>query len=131
MGLFDDVVSSGMAAFGADQGGFLGSAVRFLQSQPGGVSGTLQQLRDNGLGSVVDSWISNGQNQPISADQIESAIGSDRIHNIASTIGMDPQALTQGLSQALPGIIDRLTPGGEAPDAGGLDQALQSLKGLL
>ncbi|MDD3760080.1 MAG: YidB family protein [Acidithiobacillus sp.] len=106
------------------QGGFLGSAVRFLPSQPGGVSGTLQQLHDNGLGSVVDSWMFNGQNQPISVDQIESAIGSDRIQNIASAIGVDPQTLTQGLSRALPGIIDRLTPEGEAPVAGGLDQAL-------
>ena len=131
MGLLDDVLSSGMAAIGADQDGFLGTALRFLQNQPGGVSGTLQQLRDNGLGSVVDSWIANGQNQPISADQIESAIGSDRIQNIASAIGVDPQTLTQGLSQVLPGIIDRLTPGGQTPDAGGLDQALQSLKGLL
>ena len=111
--------------------GVLDSAIRFLQNQPGGVSGTLQQLRNGGLGSVVDSWISNEQNQPISAEQIESAVGGDLIQNAASVIGMDPRTLTQGLSQALPYLIDQLSPDGQSPDADSLEQGLQSLKEFL
>jgi uncharacterized protein YidB (DUF937 family) len=128
MGFMDDLLSSGMSALGGNSSGLLGTAAQFLQNQPGGVSGTLQQLRDGGLGSVVDSWISTGTNQPISVDQIESAIGSDRIQSIASTLGVDPQTLTQGLSQALPHLVDQLSPNGQLPDGDGL---LQSLKGLL
>lgn len=127
MGLLDNVISSGMSVLVGEQTGFLGSAIQFLQNQPGGVSGTLQQLRDGGLGSVVDSWISNGQNQPISAEQIESVIGSDRIQSVANAIGMDPQTLTQGLSQALPHLIDQLSPNGQTPDVDGLEQGLKGL----
>ena len=128
MGFMDDLLSSGVSALGDNSSGLLGAAAQFLQNQPGGVSGTLQQLRDGGLGSVVDSWISTEANQAISADQIESAIGSDRIQSIASSLGVDPQTLTQGLSQALPNLVDQLSPNGQLPDS---DSLLQSLKGLL
>lgn len=131
MGFLDDIVSTGVYALGAEHSGLLGSAMQFVQSQPGGVSGLVQQLQSGGLGTVVSSWISNGENQPISAEQIESVIGSDRIQTVADTLGIDSQTLAQGLSQVLPKLIDQLSPNGQLPDEDTIQQSVQTMKGLL
>jgi uncharacterized protein YidB (DUF937 family) len=91
------------------------SVVNGLIQQHGGVQGIVSQLQQQGLGATVQSWISNGPNQPISASQIHQALGSETVSAIAAKLGMNPQDLAQKLSQALPQIIDKLTPNGTVP----------------
>ena len=54
---------------------------------------------------------------PITADQINSVIGQGKIAEIAQQAGIDPAQMSQLLAQALPHLIDRLTPGGQVPSA--------------
>ena len=56
-------------------------------------------------------------------------LGQDTLSELASKIGMDRDAAAGQLSQILPGIIDRLTPQGQAPQ-GGLGNA-GDLMGML
>ena len=86
----------------------------------GGLAGLAQQLQQAGLGEQMQSWISTGPNLPVSADQLSQALGADRLGQLAQVAGLEPQALSQGLAQALPQAVDRLTPDGQLPDAGGV-----------
>jgi uncharacterized protein YidB (DUF937 family) len=61
--------------------------------------------------------VGTGANQPISADQIHQAFGSDTVKQLAAKVGMTPEDLAAKLSQILPQAIDKLTPGGVAPKA--------------
>jgi uncharacterized protein YidB (DUF937 family) len=71
-------------------------------------------LVQQGLGNTVRSWVGTGANQPITADQIHQAFGSDTVKQLAAKIGMTPEDLASKLSQILPQAIDKLTPGGVA-----------------
>ena len=81
------------------------------------------------MGDQVKSWIGNGQNLPISAEQITQILGSDTVRTMAAKLGIDPDQAAQQLSAMLPGLIDKLTPHGEAP-AGGLGNS-NDLMGML
>lgn len=96
---------------GALAGAAAGTAVS------GGLDLLANQFKNAGLGQQVESWIGNGPNQPITADQINSVIGQGKIAEIAQQAGIDPAQMSQLLAQALPHLIDKLTPGGQVPSA--------------
>jgi uncharacterized protein YidB (DUF937 family) len=95
----------------------------------GGLGGLVEKFNEAGLGDVVQSWIGKGDNLPVSADQISQVLGNDGIASIAKQLGLGDGEAAGQLSQMLPGLIDKLTPGGEAP-AGGLGN-LGDLAGML
>lgn len=133
MGLLDDVM--GMAGLGGNAGGqspqhagAMGMLLEYINSpQVGGISGLQQMFQQKGLGGLVESWISSGQNLPISAEQLQNVLHSDALQNIAAKTGMDPSQLTSILSQMLPHVVDKLTPNGEVPEAGALSQMMKGL----
>ena len=76
------------------------------------VSTTLQK---GGLGDTANSWVGSGQNKPVSPGQLGPALGPDIIKTLAQRSGLSEEEITKQLSQALPGIVDRLTPQGRLP----------------
>ncbi|HUL64198.1 MAG TPA: YidB family protein [Burkholderiaceae bacterium] len=98
--------------------------------QFGGLQGLIQQFQQAGFDSHMNSWISTGQNLPISPDQLTQIFGAGRMQQMAQQAGMDPQSMSGQLSQLLPQMIDRLTPQGSVP-SGGLEDALGSLARLV
>jgi uncharacterized protein YidB (DUF937 family) len=107
MGLLDGLLGG---AVGAE----MVTVVNGLIEKHGGVQGIVAQLEQQGLGNTVRSWVGTGANQPITADQIHQAFGSDTVKQLAAKIGMTPEDLASKLSQVLPQAIDKLTPGGVA-----------------
>ena len=81
----------------------------------GGLGGLLSQFQQNGLGDVMKSWIGPGQNQPVSPNQLSSALGPQIIQILAQKTGMSEQEITSHLSQILPNVVDKLTPNGRLP----------------
>ena len=105
-GLLDSVLGSGPAASLAEN---------FIQ-QHGGVAGVVQQLEASGLGAHAQSWVGNGANLPISADQLGQVFGSSpALQQLAQKAGIDPQTVLGQLSQLLPEAINKATPGGAVP----------------
>lgn len=98
------------------QGGGAGQAA-------GAGGGLLSAFEGAGLGSVVQSWIGNGQNQAISPDQVQQALGNGHLQELATAAGISPTEAAGHLSEILPGLVDKLTPNGQpaAASAGGLD----------
>jgi len=74
------------------------------------------------MADVVGSWINNGQNQPVSGDQLTSVLGADTMAGLAEKPGMSQGDAAGQMSNILPGLINKLTPNGAAP-AGGLGNA--------
>ena len=67
---------------------------------------------------MVGSWIGSGQNQSISGEQLSNVLGPDAITSLAEKLGVSPDAAASQLSSVLPGLIDHLTPHGQAPESG-------------
>jgi uncharacterized protein YidB (DUF937 family) len=82
----------------------------------GGVlGGLLQQFDQAGRGDAARSWVSAGENVPVTPKDVENTFGSDIIDQIAQQFGMDKNELLKGLSQMLPQVVDQLTPDGRLP----------------
>lgn len=138
MGLFDSVVGSvlnNLGSSGGAQGGDMMQMVMGLLQQNGGLGGLVEMLNKNGLAQQAASWVGTGDNLPVSADQISSALGSGPLADLASKFGIDPQQLSGSLAQYLPDVVNQLTPQGRLPDNAGdsdaLGQGLSALAGKL
>jgi uncharacterized protein YidB (DUF937 family) len=81
-------------------------------NQANGLSELVNTFQQKGLTGIVNSWVGTGANLPINADQIEQALGQERVQQIASKCGMDPEVLKGQLAQVLPTVVDKLTPNG-------------------
>ncbi|WP_028102727.1 YidB family protein [Pseudoduganella violaceinigra] len=133
MGILDSLAGEVMSQFsgGNHPEGML-EAVSTMLNDPrtGGLQGLVASFEQGGMGGVIASWIGTGQNQPISADQLQSVLGSEQVQAIASRLGLNSQEVSGHLAQLLPQIVDKLTPGGTIPDSGGgLGAALGGLFG--
>ena len=88
----------------------------------GGLQGLVAKFQNAGLGDVIGSWIGSGQNQAISGEQLSNVLGSDSMSGLANTLGLSSSEVAGQLSSILPGLVDKLTPSGQAP-ANGLGNA--------
>jgi uncharacterized protein YidB (DUF937 family) len=88
------------------------------------LGGLLEKLQQGGLGNVTNSWIGSGQNQPVSPNQVGSALGPNIIKTLAQQSGLSEDELTKQLSQVLPGVVDKLTPNGRLPTLAELSQSI-------
>ena len=102
----------------------LGVATRLLGNDGGvgGLEGLVAKFQQAGLGDVIGSWIGSGQNQAISGEQLSSALGNDSLSGLAKSFGVNSDDFAGQLSNILPGLVDKLTPAGQAP-VGGLGNA--------
>ena len=135
MGLFDEALNMAKGQMdGASEGqtGLMGIVMQLINNpQSGGLGGLLSQLSQGGLGNAVSSWVGNGENQPVSGEAIQQALGSGKIQELAAQAGISPDALSSGLAHMLPGIVDQLTPNGEVPSGDLMEQGMGLLKGKL
>jgi uncharacterized protein YidB (DUF937 family) len=132
MGLLDNLVSQ---FAGGAQGQAINPVLTTIGSllggaQSGGLAALVAQFTQAGFGQHIQSWISTGQNLPISADQITQVLGSSRVQELARAAGIDPTQMSAHLSELLPQLIDHLTPSGQLPQ-GGAQDVLSALSGFL
>ena len=93
------------------------------------IQGLLASLQSGGLASVAASWLGDGANESISQNQIKDALGSEKVAAAAAELGTDEQTLLGGLSETLPGMIDKSSSGGSLLDAvGGIGGAMDMAK---
>ena len=137
MGLLDSVMSAAGSMMGGQQqdGGGLGALLPAVvsmlsnDSQLGGLGGLMERFNNAGMGDVVKSWVGTGENASITGDQISQVLGGDLLGKLAGQLGMNQGDAAGSLAQMLPGLIDKLTPYGTAPE-GGLGNAGE-LMGML
>jgi len=128
MGLMDQLgqAAGGMMGGQTAQNPLLQTVIGLLgqNSSVGGLTGLVQGFQKNGLGDIVNSWVSTGANLPITPDQIKQGLGGDFLNQLAGKAGVPPDVASAQLSSLLPGVVDKLTPSGKI-EAGGIDQLLK------
>ena len=128
MGILDSLTSAlnssssgAPAATAAPSSAVVSEMLAVLQSHGGAANGLgvlMQSFESGGIGHLFQSWVGNGQNLPVSAAQIQSALASSGIlERIGQRTGLQPTDVAQHLSTLLPQIVDHLTPNGQVHPA--------------
>ena len=81
----------------------------------GGLTDLVQKFQNAGQGPAVNSWVGSGPNQPVQPAQVGQALGQQTISDLARQAGVSEQDILNQLAQALPGLVNNLTPNGRLP----------------
>ncbi len=134
MGLFDSILGAVLGGSGNQQNQLAQIAMQLLSGAGsgsgqggGGLGALIGQFQKAGLGDAVNSWVSTGQNQPVSGAQVQQALGADRIQQFAQQTGMESNQVSDVLSKLLPQLIDKVTPNGSVPQQNDLQGMLTGL----
>lgn len=85
------------------------------------LAGLVEKFKGSGMADLAESWLGDGENAGISADQVRQAVGSDKVKEMAAKLGSDENSIVDGLKDALPQMIDKCSQGGSLLDSlGGL-----------
>ena len=110
-----DLLKMGQELLG-DKMGDVGGIMEALSGLTSGegldIAAITEKLKEGGLADQVTSWLGDGDNSPVSADQLTNALGADKISEMASKLGVDSSAAAETLSQAMPSLMDKLSSGG-------------------
>ena len=128
MGLLDSILGAASGKDDARGGaapliGVLGG----LLAQSGGLQGLANRFSQSGEGNIFSSWVGMGENQPISANQIQNVLGPDQVNALAAKLGVDPSQASHFLAEYLPKIVDKLTPTGKVDPTADHQQGLAAL----
>jgi len=110
----------------------MGQLSSALGSLLGGKENTLDlgtvlgKMKDSGLDDIAASWLGNGKNSSISGETIKNILGSDKVADFASMLGLSEKSAETALADALPEMVDIASPDGSLlenliDNAGGLD----------
>jgi uncharacterized protein YidB (DUF937 family) len=115
MGILDSLENSGIL-------GQLGAAVLpavlselMGSGGQGGLNAIVAKLQQAGYGDQVKSWLGNGQNLPITADQLKQVLGSDAVRQLAAKYNIPIDQVTEVLAHQLPLAVDKASPNGTLP----------------
>jgi uncharacterized protein YidB (DUF937 family) len=132
MGLLDSILGSVLGGNGqnqnAGQAALINAVIQMVANKgsgSGGLAGLIGALTQGGLGNVASSWVGTGQNMPVSAEQLQNVLGNDgMLAQLAQAAGLSHGDAASGLSQILPGLVDKLTPDGQIPQQDSLEKML-------
>lgn len=105
-----------------------GEVMSSLTSLLSGTDGNLQpdlgsivtNLQQAGLSDIAASWLGDGENLPITPDQIREVLNPERMQAFASALNLDPGTVEAGLSGLIPVLVDRSSSAGQLNDASDL-----------
>ena len=81
----------------------------------GGLNDLLKQFQQAGHGNTANSWVGNGPNKSISADDLAKVLDSDQIKTLMAHAGLSRDEVLNALSEHLPGLVNEMTPNGQLP----------------
>ena len=82
-------------------------------------------LGANGLGAIVGSWLGQGENKSISTEDITTLLGSDKVSEFASSLGLSEESAQNALAEVIPQVVDKATSG----EGGIMDEMLAQVGG--
>ncbi len=110
---------SGLTGGNDDNGGF-------------DIGSILGNMQGGGMADMAQSWLGDGDNQPMEDSHVTSMFGADKISDFASQLGLSESEAIGGLRDAMPQMVDNASSGGSLLDSiGGIGGALNLAKGFL
>ncbi len=131
-GMFDRNADSpaGDGAGGSPFGGkgalvamLLPLAMQWVQRN-GGIGAVLARFQQQGHSQAVASWVSTGENDPISTGAVGDIVGMDELSRMSQQLGVSQDEVASGFAQILPQVVNHLTPAAEVPS--NADDTLQA-----
>ena len=116
-GNIGDILKNGL-------GGLLGGAAAGSVLS-GGLNDLLKQFQQAGQGSAVNSWVGNGPNKTISAEDLAKILDSDQIKTLMAHAGLSRDEVLNALSEHLPALVNEMTPDGRLPTEQELSHMVQ------
>jgi len=115
MDLLVNEVESRFGLSGSKATSLLGSILGLIQEQSGGLGGFLEKFRRAGLSDTVSSWLSGSSSNAISADTLQSVLGSQTLSSISARVGLPVSTAATALGFMIPKLVQTLAPGGAIP----------------
>ncbi|MGY0487434.1 YidB family protein [Streptomyces sp. WG-D5] len=94
------------------------------------LGGLLEMITKSGLvdKGQLDSWVGTGDNQPLSAEQVKQAVPDETLDRVAGEAGVSRDEAAAQVAKELPQVVDRLTPEGQVPSSGSLEDLIKQQK---
>ncbi len=80
-----------------------------------GLTTLVSRFEAAGFGQAAQSWISTGQNIPLSSQDLSKVFSNDELRGWAEQAGTSQDKILQILSEAVPKAVDHVTPNGQLP----------------
>ena len=90
-------------------------AAMLAKTELGDLQGIVAKLQAAGLGDQVKSWLGNGANLPITADQLRSALGNEQVQQVARQLGLPVDDALKFMAAHVPNAVDQASPAGRLP----------------
>ncbi|MEE9310098.1 MAG: YidB family protein [Cocleimonas sp.] len=85
----------------------------------------LGNMQGGGMADMAQSWLGDGDNQPMEDSHVTSMFGADKISDFASQLGMSESEAIGGLRDAMPEMVNNASSGGSLLDSvGGISGAI-------
>ena len=114
MGLFDQVSGALKGVIASELANnapaFINSAL--AKTNMGDLKGLVEQLQQGGLDAQVRSWLGTGPNLQVTPQQIESALGNEKLQQLAAQFGIPLDTVSRLLAEHLPKAVDEASPEG-------------------
>ena len=132
--LLGGLLGGGSGAPGAKSGVNTGALIAGLAPVVIGMlkSGGLQKLvsgfQEKGMGEQADSWVSSGQNKPVSGGDMKVVLGEQEVKQVAEQAGIPEDEAADVLAKVVPEVVNGLTPNGQVPSDADLEKLLQQVQ---
>jgi uncharacterized protein YidB (DUF937 family) len=136
--LLGGILGGGARSGGIGAGGGLGGNPILRMLLPlvagmlmnGGLQKILGRLQAQGKGAQAESWVGNGANEPVDADDVKQAVDDEELDRIATQLGVSRDEAAEAVAQVLPDVVDQASPEGQLPDDDELDRKFGRLHEL-
>jgi uncharacterized protein YidB (DUF937 family) len=114
--VLQSVLGSGQPGQASPVNAILQQILSAREGDKEGIAAIIAKFQNAGFADQVQSWIGTGPNAPISPHNVDSVFSPQQIQGWAQQAGVVPDAMRDVLAQALPQVVDHLTPDGKVPD---------------
>ncbi|MDF6041597.1 YidB family protein [Streptomyces sp. JH14] len=114
-----NVLGALLGALGGNASGGSGGGANALE-------GLIGMLTKSGLLDQAQSWVGTGENQPVSGAQIAQALPDETLQKVAQEAGVSTEQAADHIARSLPDAVDKLTPAGEVPKGGSLEDLIRA-----
>ncbi|MFD7944615.1 YidB family protein [Streptomyces sp. NPDC059744] len=90
------------------------------------LEGLIGMLAKSGLLDQAQSWVGTGENKPVSGAQIAQALPDETLQKVAQDAGVSTEQAADDIARSLPEAVDKLTPAGEVPKGGSLEDLIRA-----
>ena len=89
----------------------------------GGLQKLISGFQQQGMADKADSWVSTGDNKPVSGSEMRVALGEQEVQQVAQQAGISEDEAADVLAKVVPEVVNNLTPNGQVPS----DEELEAL----